>query len=255
MSQTRSTTVVISFICDEYATSATFRRKTVDCSLMQPSKKGSSHSFYFMSKTSALLHCCFIFYRRSPFAASDRESLPRYYFPSSQPFRRLRLRVASAALFSIVAALRDFVRRRNLSPPSAANRFRDFILRRRSLSACGDSLVDAAFRRLLASTTSCSIVTAFRRLFTTSSAVAALHRLRPQVASATLSSVVAAFRRPLPSTQPFVDSFRRRSPSSTRTCDSFRSCRWSSFPFLFLERRFHVYVSEGVTDGRMDGRN
>ena len=177
MSQTRSS-VVISSICAEYAASATFRRKTVDYSLMPPSKNGSSYSFYFISK---ILHCCtaalysivaalsppptasrfrdVIFRRRSPFVDSDFESLPQLYFPSSQPFttssvvatfRRLRPQVASVTLSSIVAA----------------------------------------FRRLLASTTASSIVTAFRRLFTTSFVVAAFHRLRPQV--------VAAFRRLLP---------------------------------------------------------
>ena len=166
---------------------------------MQPSKKGSSYNFYFMSK---ILHCCtaalfsivaalsppptasrfrdVIFRRRNPFVDSN------CYFPSSQP------------------SLHDFFRRRGLSPPPAASRFRDFIFRRRNLSSTPS--VDAVFRRLLAFMTSSSIVTAFRRLFTTSSVVAAFHRLRPQVASATLSSVVAAFRRFLPSTQPFVDS-------------------------------------------------
>ena len=112
-----------------------FRRKTVDCSLMQPSKKGSSYNyFYFMSKT---LRCCtavlfsivaalspppiasrfrdIIFRRRSPFVDSDFESLPQLYFPSSQPFvtssvvaifRRPRPQIVSATLSSVVAAFR-----------------------------------------------------------------------------------------------------------------------------------------------------
>ena len=169
MSQTRSTTVVISSICAE--------------------KKSSSYTFYFMSK---ILYCCTA--ALFPFAASDGESLPRRYFPSSQPFRRLQLRVASAALFSVVAALRDFFRRRNLSPPPAANRFRDFIFRRRSLSSTPRFHDFIFHRRSLSSTLHDSFP---RRSF---------HRLRPQVASATSSSAVAAFRRLLPSTQPFVDS-------------------------------------------------
>ena len=143
-------------------------------------------------------------------------------------FHRVRPQIASATLSSVVAAFRlsanptvrrslsstpryhdyifhrhslsstlhDFFHRRSLSPPLAARRFRDFIFRCSSLSSTPS--VDAAFRRLLASTISYSIVAAFRRLFTTSSAIAALHRLRPQVASATLSSVVVAFRRLLP---------------------------------------------------------
>ena len=150
---------------------------------MQPSKKGSSYNyFYFMSK---ILHCCtavlfsivaalssppiasrfrdIIFRSRNPFVDSDFESFPQLYFPSSQPFvtssvvaifHRLRPQIASATLSSVDAAFR--------------------------LSATPS--VDAAFRRLLASTISYSIVAAFRRLFTTSSAIAALHRLRPQVA-------------------------------------------------------------------------
>ena len=165
---------------------------------MQPSEKGSSYNFYFMSRigTAALL----------------------LYFPSSQPLRRLRLRVASAALFSVVAALHDSFRRRNLSPPPAASRFRDFIFRRRSLSSTPS--VDAAFRLLLASTTSSSVVTAFRRL--------------------------------LPSTQPFVDSFRRRKPSSALTSSRFRD-----FSFRRRSQPFVLHVSEGVTDatdGRSEGR-
>jgi len=135
MSQTtRTTTVAISFIFVEYAASATFRRKTVDCSLMPPSKKGSSYNFYFMS---GILYCCtaalysivaalspppiasrfrdIIFRRRSPFVDSDFESLPQLYFPSSQPFvtssvvaifHRLRPQIASATLSSVDAAFR-----------------------------------------------------------------------------------------------------------------------------------------------------
>jgi len=177
MSQTR-TTVVISSIC-------------------AAEKKGSSYKFYFMSK---ILHCCtaallsivaalspppaanrfrdVIFRRRSPFVDSDFESLPQLYFPSSQPF-------ATSS------------RRRSLSPPPAAGRFRDFIFRRRSLSSTPS--VDAAFRRLLASTTSSSVVTAFRRL---------LPSTQPFVDS-------SLPRLHLPSSQPFVDSFRRHSLSST----------------------------------------
>ena len=199
MSQTR-TTVVISSIC-------------------AAEKEGSSYSFYFISK---ILHCCtaallsivaalspppaanrfrdVIFRRRSPFVDSDFESLPQLYFPSSQPF-------ATSS------------RRRSLSPPPAAGRFRDFIFRRRSLSSTPS--VDAAFRRLLASTTS--------------------------------SSVIAAFRRLLPSTQPFVDSFRRRSPSSTRTCHSFRSCHWHRF-FPLLGTKVPCLCLRGG-HGRSDGRS
>jgi len=276
MSQTR-TTVVISSICAEYAASANFRRKTVDGSLMQPSKNGSSYSFYFISK---ILHCCtaallsivaalsppptanrfrdVIFRRRSPVVDSDFETLPQLYFPSSQPFT-------------------TFSRRRSLSPPPAAGRFRDFIFRRHSLSSTPS--VDAAFRRLLASTTSSSVVTAFRRLFTTSSVVAAFHRLQPQVASTTLSSVVAAFRRLLPSTQPFVDSdyeslpqlylllsqlLERLSYEPDVSLDHVHAyapqlqvLSLASFLvsfLLFSERRFHVYMSpRGRTVGRTDG--
>ena len=207
---TRTTTVVISSICAEYAASATFRRKTVDCSLMPPSKNGSSYSFYFISK---ILHCC------------------------------------AAALYSIVAAL---------SPPTAS-RFRDVIFRRRSL------FVDSDFETLP------QLYFPSSQPFTTPSVVAAFLGLRSQVASATLSFVVAAFRRLLPSTQSLVDSalqrlhLRRRSLSSTLH-DFFRRRSLSPPP---AASRFHYYLPSSQpfvhhilisprgarTDGRTDGRS
>ena len=211
MSQT-CTTVVISLICAEYAASATFvgRQPIADCSLMQPSKKGSSYNFYFMSR---ILYCC------------------------------------TAALFSIVAAL---------SSPPTASRFRDVIFRRRNPFVDSDceSLPQLYFPS--------------SQPFTTSFVVAAFLGLRSQVASATLSFVVTAFRRLLPSThslvdsalprlhlpssQSFVDSFRRRSPSSTPTSSRFRDLsfrrRSQSQPFVLRVSR-----SDGRTYGRTVGRS
>jgi len=218
------------------------RRKTVDCSLMQPSKKGSSYNFYFMSR---ILYCCtaalfsivaalspppiasrfrdVIFRRRSPFVDSDFESLPQLYFPSSQPFatpsvtssvvatfRRLRPQVASAALSSVVAA----------------------------------------FRRLLPS------------------AAASGRKSLPRLYLPPSQSFTASGRK---SSQPFVDSFhwppppaasrlrdfsfdaafRRRSSSSTPASSRFRD-------FSFRPRSPSCSMSAAVTDGRSvrrsDGR-
>ena len=113
------------------------------------------------------------------------------------------LHCCTASLFSIVAAL---------SPPPIASRFRDIIFRRRSPFVVSDfeSLPQLYFPS--------------SQPFVTSSVVAIFHRLRPQIASATLSSVDAAFRRLFPSTQPFVDSSlpRHHIPSSQPFVDSSR---------------------------------
>ena len=118
-------------------------------------------------------------------------------------------------IFSIVAAL---------SPPPIASRFREVIFRRRS------PFVDSDFVSLP------ELYFPSSQPFVTSSVVALFHRLRPQIASATLSSVVAG--RLLPSTQPFVDFSlpRLRIPSSQPFVDSSRHLP-SSQPFTVSGRK------------------
>ena len=117
-------------------------------------------------------------------AAEKKGSSYKFYFMSKI------LHCCTAALFSIVAAL---------SPPPIASRFRDIIFRRRS------PFVDSDFESLP------QLYFPSSQPFVTSSVVAIFHRLRPQIASATLSSVDAALRRLL-RRSPFAASGRKSLP-------------------------------------------